>query len=870
MHGSLPVPGSASPAPPSPSSNPRGAPVLRLALRDLRAGLRGFGVFIACIALGVAAISGVSSVARSLVEGISTQGRVILGGDVALSVVGREAEPAELAALQRYGTVSAVANLRAMADGGAGGAALVELKAVSPSYPESGAVASEPAGSIGDLLAERGGVFGGLADPALFYRLGLSPGSRITIGAATIELRANLVSEPDKIAAGIGFGPRLIVSQAALRATGLIQPGALHRWTYRVSLTGPDLVPDEALARAVAAIRRDLPEGGAGWEIRARDNADPRFARNVERFTQFLTLVGLTALLVGGVGVANAVAAFVDRKRPAIAILKSLGATSGRIMAICLTEVMLIAMIGIAIGLAIGAALPFGVAYGFAAALPIPITPVLSWADLGIALLYGGLTALAFSVIPLGRAQSVSVSGLFRDRVAPDPRRPPVASIAAAAGAGLLLIGLAVLAAHDRKVALAFVAAAGSAFALLRVVSYAVMAAARRIPHPRNAVLRLALANLHRPGALTPSLVLSLGLGITLLVTLAVIDGSLRQEIGRTLPDRAPNMFFIDVPSGQAVAFRDFLTREVPKAVIEATPMMRGRLTALNGISVSDAKASPNAAWVLEGDRGITYSTSVPEGSVVVEGSWWAPDVTGPPLVSMDVEIARGLGLQLGDSVTVNVLGRSLTAKIANLRRIDWRRIGIGFVLVFSPQSFAGAPHTEILTLAIPKDAAPGTEERLLRESARRFPAVTSVRVKEALEAVNAIVEQLVFAIRAASSVALAASLLVLAGALASGHRARLYDAVVLKTLGATRGRLLAAYLVEYGTLGLITAVFGLVAGSLAGAMLLTRLMRLDVAPSYGWAIGSALGAVLVAVGLGLLGTWRILGQKPARHLRSL
>ena len=866
MHGTLPTA-------PEPARPGRGLS-LRLALREMRAGLRGFAVFVACIALGVAAIAGVNSVARSLVSGIATQGRVILGGDLALSLIQREATAEELAILQRYGTLTRVATLRAMANAGDAGAVLVELKAVDSGYPEVGEVVLDPAGGglRGDLVRRPGEepTFGAVADPALLERLGLGLGARVTIGEAGFVLARRLVSEPDKIAAGIGFGPRVLISLDALAATGLVQPGSLVRWTYRLTLTKAADGAIPSPAGVAAALRADLPDEAAGWEIRTRDNADPRFTRNIERFTQFLTLVGLTALLVGGVGVANAVTAFVDRKRVPIGIMKSLGATGGRIVSIYLTQVLMIALIGIAIGLAVGAAIPFLVAAAFAQALPIPIEAVVAPADLGLALLYGLLTALAFSLTPLGRAHAVPVSGLFRDRVAPDPHGAPLAYRAGAVLAGLALVGLAVAAAYDRRVALLFVGAAGGAFLLLRLIALGLMALARRLPAAPTALLRLAVANLHRPGALTPSLVLSLGLGVTLLVTLSTIDANLRREIGRTLPERAPNFFFIDIPSARADAFRDFLTREAPGGVIESVPMMRGRITALNGVPVAEAKAAPNAAWVLDGDRGITFSTKVPEGSTVVEGAWWTGAEGGPPLVSLDAEIAKGLGLKVGDSVTVNVLGRSLTARIANLRRIEWRRVGIGFVMVFSPATFAGAPHSELMTLTLPKDASPDLEPRLLRAAARDYPAVSSVRVKDALDAINAIVSQLLFAIRAASSVALAASLLVLAGALAAGHRARLYDAVVLKTLGATRTWLLGAYLVEYGALGLATAFFGILAGTVAGALVVSRVMMLDFTSDPAGAIVSAGLAVVIAVGLGLAGTWTILGQKPAPYLRTL
>jgi putative ABC transport system permease protein len=539
------------------------------------------------------------------------------------------------------------------------------------------------------------------------------------------------------------------------------------------------------------------------------------------------------------------------------------------VIAIFLVQVLAIATIGIAIGLAIGAALLFGTAALAGSILPLPITPTLVPADLGAAVLYGLLTALAFSILPLGRAHDISVSGLFRDRIAPDRRWPRIRYMAAAALAGIALTALAVVAAQDRRVALIFVVAALFAFVLLRLVAEGLMALARRLPHVRHPSVRLAIANLHRPGALTPSLVLSLGLGITLLVTIAVIDRNLSRELNSTLPERAPNFFFIDVPSAQTEAFSRYLAERAPGSTLEAVPMMRGRLISLKGVPVGEIKAAQEVAWVLDGDRGITYAATPPEGGSVVSGEWWPADYRGPPLVSFDSDVGRGLGLAIGDSVSVNVLGRTLTARIANFRKVDWRRLGINFVMVFSPSTFAGAPHTELMTITLPKGGDATVEPRLLRDVAHAFPSVTSVRVKDALEAFNGIVGQLLFAIRIASSVALLASVLVLAGALAAGHRARVYDAVILKTLGATRPKLILAYAIEYGALGLATALFGLVAGTAAAYFVITRVMKLGFSPDLGSAAAWALAAVIVAVGLGLAGTWRILGQKPARHLRS-
>lgn len=878
MHGTL----SASPVPSSPMPKRRLAlpTVLRLALRELRGGVRGFGIFLACIALGVAAIAGVSSISRSLTEGLAREGRKILGGDMAFSLIHREANAAEVAFFAGRGRVSFVASLRAMAMAGdkdsalggsasggpaSGGSALVELKAVDAAYPAVGTLVTEPPLNLPDLFAHRDGAYGAAVDPALLARLDLKVGDKVVIGAATIALRASLVSEPDKIANGFGFGPRVLVSQDALRATGLVQPGSLVRWTYRLDLGAAG---DAELERIAADAARAFPE--AGWEIRSRVNADPRFARNIERFTQFLTLVGLTALLVGGVGVANAVRGFVDRKRASIATLKSLGAPGSQVVALYLTQVMLIAGVGIVIGLVVGAALPFILAGAFGSLLPIPIAPRLAPLELGVAALYGGLAALAFSLAPLGRAHDVPVSGLLRDQVDPERRWPRPRYLALVALSVAALIGLTVVASYDRTIALFFIGAAAGAFGLLRLVAWGLMALARRLPHPRRAAARLALANLHRPGALTPSLVLSLGLGITLLVTLGLVESNLARQLTRTLPERAPSFFFLDIPNSQAQGFDDFLAKAAPGSRIDRVPMMRGRLVALRDMPVAQIKASEQVAWVLDGDRGITYAASVPEGSKIAAGEWWPADYKGPPLVSFARDVAEGLGLQVGDTVTVNVLGRNLTARIANLRQVEWRSLGINFVMVFSPNTFAGAPHTHLATVTFPNGADPARDMALVREAAKAFPAVTSLRVKDALDAVNALVAQLVLAIRGASAIALVSSLLVLAGALAAGHRARLYDAVVLKTLGATRARLIAAYALEYGALGLATAVFGCLAGTLAAYFIVARVMMMPFAPDPGGALAAAALALAATVGLGLLGTWRILGQKPAPYLRNL
>ncbi|MFH1794365.1 MAG: ABC transporter permease [Pseudomonadota bacterium] len=839
---------------------------LRFALREMRGGLRGFLIFITCIALGVGAIGGVNSVARAITASVASQGQTLLGGDLRFELVQREASETELAFLKAQGDLAVSAGMRSMArleDGS--DQTLVEAKAVDATYPLFGALETQPALSHDDLFGEREGVWGAVAPDLLFDRLGLKDGARIRLGGATFELRARILNESDAVSDGFGFAPRLMVSMDGLRASGLIQPGSLVEHAYKIRLgagaTDADITAISDRAKA------DFPE--AGWSIRSRSNAAPSLSSNVERFSQFLTLVGLTALVVGGVGVANAVRAHLDAKRGVIATLKSVGASGGFVFSVYLFQVMIVAAIGIVIGLAIAVAMPFAAGAALSSVIPVPAEGGVYPDALAMAVLFGVLVTLAFAILPLGRARDIPATALFRELGLESRGLPRLPYLAAALGIAVVLAGLAVWFSSDRRVALIFVGAAVFAFIVLRSVAVLVQWIAREAPAVRSTPLRLAIGNIHRPGALTPSVVLSLGLGLTLLVTLALIDGNLRRQIASNLPERAPNFFFVDIQPSEVGRFSEVVAKASPNGTLTKVPMLRGRVIALNGVDVQQIQVPPEGQWVLRGDRGITYSETVPENATLSAGKWWPKDYSGEPLVSFSAEEAQEIGLKIGDTVTVNVLGRNVTARIANMRQVEWESMGINFVMVFSPNAFAGAPHAWLATL-LDRGASTAEEAKILNEVTRAFPAVTSVRVKDALDIVNRLVGQLGVAIRAAAAVALVASVLVLAGALAAGNRARVHDAVVLKMLGATRGTLITAFSLEYMLIGLATAIFALAAGGAAAWFVVARIMTLPSSFLPDVAIGTVLIALLLTVGIGLAGTWRILGQKAAPVLRDL
>lgn len=842
---------------------PRVSIALKLALRELRGGLSGFYIFLACIALGTGAIAAVNSVSRAITGAIATQGQALLAGDVRFELNNREATPDERAFLDGLGRVAVSTGLRSMArlpDGSQ--QALVEAKAVDGAYPLYGTLVTEPARPLPDLLGEDANVYGAIAAPLLLERLGVKVGDEMLLGNARIRITATLVTEPDALSEGFGFAPRLMLSRDALFASGLVQTGSLVEHAYKIKLERPS-----ARSGLAAIANKQFP--AAGWSIRTADRAAPSLTENVDRFSQFLTLVGLTALIVGGVGVANAVRAFLDAKRTTIATFKCLGAPAFVVTLIYLFQILLIGAVGIAIGLVIGAIAPF-VALGFLRdVLPVPAETAFYPSALGLAALFGFLTTFAFAVLPLGHARDVPATALFREQSFDQTGLPSWPYLLAGGGALAALAALAIFSSEERYIAVVFLGAVAAAFVLLRFVAAGIAALARRSPRVNSPALRLAIGNIHRPGALTPSVVLSLGLGLALLVTLALIDGNLRRQLSGTMMEQAPNFFFVDIQGSERDGFVNILKQQAPEGEVTQVPMLRGRILSFNGQDVSQMNVPPGGRWVLRGDRGITYDETLPANATITQGEWWPENYSGEPLVSFSAEEAGELGLKIGDTVTVNVLGRNITARIANFRQIEWRSLSINFVMVFSPNTFRGAPHAWLATLTDPS-ATPAQEGAILRTVTNAYPTITSVRVKDALDIAEQLMGQLATAIRAAAAVALIASVLVLAGALASGNRARTHDAVILKTLGGTRRMLMRAFSYEYMILGFATAVFALFAGTGAAWFVVSRIMKLPATFMPDVAVITLVSALVLTVGIGLAGTWRILGQKAAPVLREL
>ncbi|MBI1385326.1 MAG: FtsX-like permease family protein [Rhizobiales bacterium] len=857
-----------------------------IAIRDLRGQKRGFAVFLLCIALGVAAITAVGALNDAIENGLSRQGRALLGGDLELSRIHEGASGAERVELEELGTVASVVSMRAMARAVAGGpgaadpavgsptsaapmgvgdpaSALVEVKAIDRAYP-----------LVGDLVLSDGKLAPGtgigadsvVVAPELLSRLGVAVGDRIRLGDRLLTIRATIVDEPDKLSGRAAFGPRVILDIETLRAAGLVKPGGLLRWRYRVAFPGAGEWPEAGPAgeRLSALLERFEANG---FEVRNRRNPEPSLERAASRLAQFLTLVGLTSMLVGGVGVANSVAAYLDRKRRVIATFKSLGATSGDVFRIYLIEIMAITAAGIAIGLVAGYALLFALALLLESRLPIGIALTFDPLTGLLAAGYGLLVALVFVLWPLGRAEEASPVVLFRDGIDPGPWRPRLRYVIASIAATALLAAFAVVTAEDIRIALFFMAGLSGLFLLFHALAFGLDRIAPRLPRPRRPELRLALAHLAGPGSLARSVILSLGLGLSLLVTVSLVDRSLVAELETTLPDEAPSYFFLDIERDRIDEFRQAVLKVEPGAEVREAPMLRGRLVSVQGVPASKIKAAPEAAWVLDGDRGLTYSDDVPEGARVVEGEWWPTGYSGPPLVSFEVDLARGLGIGVGDEVMVNVLGRNVTARVANLRTVKWETLSINFVMIFSPNTLAAAPFSMLATVRFPERPDDVRRGHLTRELARQFPGATAINVQDAIDTFRSVFERVIGAVRAAGSLTLIVGAIVLAGALVTAQRRRIYETVILKALGATRASLMAIAAAEYLLLAVVTTTVAAAVGTVAAFVVTTEVLDVGFRFSLAAVLEALLLASVLVLTFGAIGTWRLLRAPVARTL---
>jgi len=835
--------------------------VLAIAWREMRGAGRHFASAWICIALGVAALVAVGSFGQSLERTVSRSARSLMGADVEIrSSQPLSAEASEAVhALARQGVaIVQVSELAAMAraDGPTGEPAptrLVELKAVEPGYPFYGRLVADPDRPLDELIGQGRA----LVHDALLARLGLRVGDRLRIGAADFTISGRILVEPDR---GVGFfsiGPRVLIAAVDLERTDLVRPGSRVR--HRTLLRVPDGREAQEVRDGLAAA---LPD--PALRITTYLQAQPGLRRFWDQLGTYLGLTGLVALLVGGIGVGASVNAFIRRRMATIAILKCLGASWRRILAIYLVQTTMLGLGGSLAGVLLGSALQPALAPVLTRLLPFEIELAVSPAAVLRGLAMGlGVTFLC-ALWPLLEIRRVPPALILRRDVEPAraTRREWAVLIPIASG----LAALALWQAGAWKAGALFVGGAAAALVLLLGAARAVIAGVRRLPAARSAVWRQGVANIGRPGSHAPAVLVTLGLAVMLIVSVALLERSLDHEIASRGAETAPTFFFIDVQPDQTESFARLVGERAGGERPELIPVVRSRLAAIKGAPVERDRGRREEQWYFTREYVLTWAERPPGHNTVVAGRWWtAAEAAREPLISVEEEIARSLHVGLGDTLTFDVQGVPVTARVTSLRKVDWRSLGANFFVIFSPGALEGAPATYLATARVPAEG----EAALQSAVVGAFPNVTVVPVREVLERMAALVDQIALAVRLVAAMSILAGAVVLAGALGVTRAQRLYESVILKAVGATRGFVARVFAVEYAILG---ATAGM-AGTLLAGVLAWAVQRWLLELPWSWqpltlAAGVALAAGL-ALAVGFLGTFRLLGQRPLPILRG-
>jgi putative ABC transport system permease protein len=897
--------------------------LVRMAWQETRAGWRHFVFFLGCIALGVGAVVGIGLFASNVEEAVLREARGLHGGDLeirlshGLSKAGQEV----LRSLDARGaTLSHATELVAMASAppspareGAPVSQLVELKAVDDAYPLYGTLRLDPDRPLTELLfppesacarptplpeaallAPNDDCHGAVVQESLLIRMRLSIGQDVKIGQARFRITGIVRKEPDRMATMFSLGPRVLISQRGLDVAQLIKPGSRVRERYLLRIP-PSLAPTPLLHE----LREQLAADSA--RLSTFRDAQPQLKQFLDQLSRYLGLIGLTVLFVGGIGIALSIQAFLRNKIEQVAILKTFGANSGFVIRLYLVQSLALAMVGAMIGVGVGLLLQIALPQALSGLLDtnlleqVEFEATLNAAALlpigkGIAL--GVLTALLFTLWPLLQVQDMRPAAIFRRDVAAnisEQARPALSdsfrlrrsrwwrwdrlAILLTIGGSLCLLSL--WQATSWLLGTLFVGGLLLAVLLLSLVTKGLLSALPAMPMPRSVGLRYALGNLTRPGGHSIGIILALGIGVTVLLTIALIERSLVAQMQESRPVEAPTFFFIDVQPDQAAGFATLLHQETGVIEPDLTPLVRSRLQALNGRPIpikeegeqqdKEDRDERRRAWYLTREYVLTYQEHLPKDNRVIKGAWWrGGSPHEKPLVSVEEEAAKNLGLDIGSTVTLDIQGARLTAEVSSIRRVAWGNFSTNFYMILSPGSLDGAPMTYVAAVRVLREQ----EVPLQQKVVAAYPNVTAIHIGEVLDSFAQVLDRLSLAIQAVALFCIVAAGLVMGAALAVTRYRRLYESVILKALGATRGLIAGTFAAEYLLLGAVAGIGGTVLASGLSWAVLRFVFELPWALRPGLLAAGWACTVTLTVLIGFGGTFSLLGQRPLPILR--
>lgn len=822
--------------------------------RDIRSGFRSFYLALICLVIGLASITTVQVAATSILESIQKNSRTILGADwVVRQIYNPIGELEHQWILDRGGEISETIEMRPMLiNPVTGDTVLVELKIIDDAYPLYGDVTLLSEQKFSERVQQ-----GLILDPSLKERLGINEGQNLQLGDIQIPVTGWIANEPDRAGSGrFGLAPRVIMSRSQFKKTRLEKPGSLISYDTRVKWKEQSIPSAEDFQTSFPT---------ATWRLTTYENASPQIQRFVKNLLQFMTLVGLSALLIGGIGVANGLGIFFEKRLASIAIYKMIGVPQNILRKIYGYQIAMMTGIGVMVGVGIGAIIPIiGLSF-IRDMLPFPIELNYSFESLTTPAIFGVLITWIFALWPFGKAELTSPLLLFRQGLPENVKRPAFDILIIMITLVICLSGFIFVMAVDQKFALYFIIGAFTCFIVFWGIGFLIRKATGKMAEKMTLIPRLALTNLGGPRSATILTLVSIGIGLTVLGGITLIDRNMRGILTERMPKDAPSFFFLDIQPSQKSDFETMIGNWPNARKLMMTPNLRGRIISINGVKAEDALIDQKERWLLQNDRGFTYLAKQPEHSAVTSGEWWPENYQGEPLISVVDDVERGFGIKVGDKITVNILGRDITAKVANIREVNWTSFTINFAITFAPGILNNAPHNWLATVIAPI----GEEAALQKEISRQFPNVSMVRVSEAVKSIQTILSQMVSAVRIMAILALVTGVFVLAGALISTRIQRSYDIVILKVLGMSRRQMLSGLGIEFMILGVTASLIAALLGIAISWGVLDPLMDL------GWIFyplltgGIILSGLLIIFVTGLLTMWSILNASAGTYLRN-
>lgn len=834
--------------------------ILRQALRELRHGWKHFTVFVICLTLGVAIMGSVNSFGSIVENALEGEAKSLLGGDIEARIRGVEAADEQRQFLESYGKISYVATLRSMLYS-KGESTLVEIKSIDDAYPLVGELLLNEDIPRSLALADNGVIVDGI----LLSQLGLKIGDEIRLGNKSYEIKATLKKEPDRVVQIFSFGPRVMMSHEALQKSGLVNTFSLIEHRYRI-LTPENIIADEVFEEEMEEVLdKKFPD--VSWRVSTGTDGN----RTVERFTDqllsFLVLSGLATFLIAGIGIGSSARAYLEKKLQTIAIFKTLGASRDTVLKIYIMVLGILAILGGIAGILISIVI-------VSLVLPLisPILPVLdpqtdiSIAPLMLALWYGVLIAYLFSMPALLSALNIRPSLLFRSKTGVLLFRNDSTVRKIVGILTFVLLGTLLATARDGEFILGAIGVMLLAFVLFGLCAVMVRKVTRNIK-VKKPWLQLALGNLHRPGSTTGTVIFAIGISLTVLIALTLTEANFQSRIKDLVEEKAPSLFMLDIQPHQEQALRSLLLEYATEDQIMIYPMVRGRISAINGKPVKESDVDDDVRWAVRGDRGLSSSATLPENAELIMGKWWPEDYRGKPLMSVDERFINGMDLEIGSTITINILGEEVTAEVVNARDIDYTTFQINFAMMLSPGVLDNFPRTYLSTVHLKENL--DKEAELVRKITTILPGVTIIRTTEVVEIVREIVGHIATALRITVAISLFAGLLVLISALSATIEQRLYDTAVLKVLGARQLDIIKSCTAEWMLLALITSFIAAGIGTFGSWLITMRFRGHEFFLMPEVTITTILTCIVVILLTGYAGNRRLFNLRPAQLLRN-